>query len=817
MFRNIFKRRESLDANDKINTTEKTKLILKQAENFEVALMAMDYVLDDRAQEGLKLLTDNSEQGDKNDETINVLAKGVIEFLAATLSFEAKEMKIASETLAKAEQLSLKSKARAEKENIKSSSYYPPGTVYAVTYTESTLLHALLMLFNESMIDAAKAVLKLRKAYYTLQEILESVKKVDQAIANNNDNSQTFYKNKDAQHNINKNNNNNNSNSSASFISLSGKQFVSVDIPYKLSPEEQKNSELLANAELIHNMRVRRLSGTHIDNIPAINRLRTELGIQSISEQSASTASSTSTTNNSSDVSSSVKITNSDEPVLLLSEDLDAYQATIDEFIHSGVNLCFGILQVVLSLLPPAIGAVLSIIGFKGSREDGLRLVWKSTKQRNVHGCIGLLALMFYYDGPFQFTDADFDIPATPTSSLNSTTTTSSFSTASSSHSSNNLSVSPRSKSRSNSRSSSLSESMSTLKLNGKEEMDAPTLLHPGKILENALLQARALFPNSALWLLNEARMLSGKGRLKEAVALMDSIDVNKIQMRQVKVLMIFDRAITLVHLHEFDRAAEDLISLVDISDWSHALYTYFAGCCYLENWRMCQMGLLDETNSKGMKWYEEKARELIFSAPNYLGKKTFKSKNLPLDRFMLRKVEQFKSLQKQLGVDNPLDAIATSPVHELAYFYNGYNRMTKDGLELTMKMLTEYENPAIELRDPDQELIKDLLTSLTMRRLGKIKEGCEILDERVLPKILTIDPNNGKVKYFKKTEDPWAYPTALYERALFCWKLNEMSGLQECNEWLTRAQNYADDYELSTRIGMKIKAALDRVENSLQ
>ena len=814
MFRNIFKRGESPDTNNKINTTERTKLILKQAENFEIALMAMDYVLDDRAQEGLKLLTENSEHRDKNDETINVLAKGVIEFLAATLSFETKEMKIASETLAKAEQLSLKSKAKAEKENIKSSSYYPPGTVYAVTYTESILLHALLMLFSESMMEAAKAVLKLRKAYYTLQEILESVKKVDQTIANNNENTQSFYKNKDAQNTTNKNNNNNN-NSSASFISLSGKQFVSVDIPYELSPEEQKNSELLANAELIHNMRVRRLSGTHIDNIPAINRLRTELGIQSISEHPTSTASSTSTStannnnnnNNNSDASSSGKNSNSEQPLLLLSEDLDVYQATIDEFIHSGVNLCFGILQVVLSLLPPAIGAVLSVIGFKGSREDGLRLVWKSTKQRNVHGCIGLLALMFYYDGPFQFTDADFDIPATPTSSLNSS------SSSSSSHGSNNISVS----SRSNSTSSALSESMSTLKLNVKEEMDAPTLLHPGKILENALLQARALFPNSALWLLNEARMLSGKGRLKEAVELMDSIDVNKIQMRQVKVLMIFDRAITLVHLHEFDRAAEDLISLVDISDWSHALYTYFAGCCYLENWRMCQMGLLDETNSKGMKWYEEKARELIFSAPNHLGKKTFKSKNLPLDRFMLRKVEQFKSLQKQLGVDNPLDAIATSPVHELAYFYNGYNRMTKDGLELTMKMLTEYENPAIKLRDTNQELIKDLLTSLTMRRLGKIKEGCKILDEQVLPKILTIDPNNGKVKYFKKTDDPWAYPTALYERALFCWKLNEMDGLQECKEWLTRAQNYADDYELSTRIGMKIKAALDRVEHSLQ
>ena len=43
--------------------------------------------------------------------------------------------------------------------------------------------------------------------------------------------------------------------------------------------------------------------------------------------------------------------------------------STIDEYIHSGVQLCFGILQVVLSLIPPAIGKVLSIVGFRGDRK----------------------------------------------------------------------------------------------------------------------------------------------------------------------------------------------------------------------------------------------------------------------------------------------------------------------------------------------------------------------------------------------------------------------------------------------------------------
>lgn len=533
----------------------------------------------------------------------------------------------------------------------------------------------------------------------------------------------------------------------ASFIT-SGAPFHSVDIPFVLTPEEQKNKDLLKFAEEVHKMRTERLSGAHIGNPPAINRLRNELGLQAMDSLPKE------------DIKEHTYLT----------DDIDASQATIDEFIHSGVNLCFGILQVVLSLLPPAIGAVLSVIGFRGSREEGLRLVWKSTKQRNVHGCIGLLGLMFYYDGPFQFTDDDFDIPAT----VNKLSTT------------------------------KTNDSMASL------EMDGPTLLHPGKILEDALLQSRALFPNSALWLLNEARMLSAKGRLEEAVALMDSIEVSSIHMRQVKVLMIFDRSITLVHLHEYERAAEDLLSLLDCSDWSHALYTYFAGCCYLENWRMCQMGLKDKEKEA---FYKEKATELIFNAEKLLGKKTFKAKNLPLDRFMLRKVEQFKQTKNALKLEDPLDAIATSPVHELAYFYNGYNRMTEDGLELTKKMLTEYSNPAIVAANPDQELIKNILLSLTLRRLGDVQEGCDLLDEKVLPKFFSVV--NGKPKYVKKTEDPWAYPTALYERALFTWKLKGMEGLAESKEWLYRAQGYADDYELSTRIGMKIKAAIDRVEHA--
>ena len=761
---------------------DETLRILHQVIDFEVALQAMDYVLDDRMEQGIVLL-DESDKTNGSPHTISVLARGVVEFLQATLSFEHEEMRKATETLMRAEDLSWKSKTEAEKKNLKCSFLYPPGTVYAVTYTESLLLHALLMLFSESLVEAAKALFKLRKAYSMLTQIISLVQNSEKKkrTSTRNIKPMTPASNSGGTPESSRSRTNSRSNSTSkqkqshggshtssrsSSVSVSdsgistgtsGTITTSVDIPYKLSETQKNDGSLIGLTERIQKMRIGRLSGSHIDNPPAFSRLREDLGLGTMKtidrEDSNTTAES------------------------YLSEEYDLHQATIDEFIASGANLCYGILQVVLSLIPPAVGAVLSVVGFKGSREEGLRLIWKATRQRNVHGCIGLLALMFYYDGPFQFTDDDFDIPASSKDAENS----------------------------------EISLTRSYTNPSDFNSMSNDKLLHPGKLLEDSLLQARALFPHSALWLLNEARMLSSRGRLSDAMNLMESIDVNDIHMRQVKVLMVFDKANTMVNLHDFERAAEELIFLTGFSDWSHGFYTYFAGCCYLEKWRMCELGLIKSENSQ---IYRERAEKLILSAPDLLAKKTFRSKNLPLDRFMTRKVEQYKVVQSKLGCKFLVDAIATSPIHEIMYFYNGYNRMNNDGLVLTKRLLTEYTNKAIELHDPDQELINNLLLAITLRRLNEHEKGCKILDENVLPKLFTLQ--NGKVKYIKKDNDPWAYPTAFYERALFAWKEGGVDKLPEIREWLVRGQNYADDYELSTRISMKVKAALDRVEEAL-
>ncbi|CDR47258.1 CYFA0S30e00936g1_1 [Cyberlindnera fabianii] len=737
-------------------------MVLQLAHDFEVSLQAMDFLLDDRTEEGLHLINDDP------DSTIKTLASGVIHFLEATLGFEPEVMRKAGEILSKAEQLSTRDRAKHQKIKLKTSANFPPGTVYAVTYAEATLLHALIMLMSESMIESAKALLKLRKAYQILDEVRTQIKanekkrKLDAARSG----SPRAYES--------------GASSGSSFVSAmdassSAGPTHSSDIPFTMSQEILSDRSVTDLADKVQCMRMSRLEGSHIGNTPATERLRSTVGYQQ---------------------SSTEAMAKEKTPEPSTTPSLESSQGTIEEFIVSGTNLCFGILQLVISLIPPAVGKVLSVFGMSANKEDALRMIWKSVQGRNVHGSIGLLALLVFYDGPFQFTDADFDIPD-PLS-----TTFSREATFDEDNDDTELALKKM-------RSKKIMDAESQ----AYQGTGAPTLLHPGKKLEDALLYARALFPNSALWLLQEARMLASRGRLEESLGLLDSLK-RPIRMRQVEALLRFDRVMILTFMHNYERAAAEFLKLIEINAWSPALYGYAAGSCYLELYRMCRLGLItDPEQLKREAEFKKKAEELIIKAPIYAKQKT---KLMPFDKFVLRKTAQFEANAKKNNC-SLVDAIGVSPTHELMYFWNGYNRMYEDNLVTSQKLLSySISEKAVCAETANQTMVRQFLTALTLRRLGQAEEGIKILDEELIPKIITFQPGNKKepYKYKHLTEDPWLYPTVFYERALFEWKVNGVDGLTKARQWLKYGQDYSDDYELSTRVAMKIKAASDRLDS---
>jgi tetratricopeptide (TPR) repeat protein len=87
-------------------------------------------------------------------------------------------------------------------------------------------------------------------------------------------------------------------------------------------------------------------------------------------------------------------------------EDVSLYGThPVDVFIISGSNFCFGILSLIISLVPPAFSTLLKIVGFKGDREKGIQMLWQATKFHNIHGAMAGLVLFGFYNGISGFCD----------------------------------------------------------------------------------------------------------------------------------------------------------------------------------------------------------------------------------------------------------------------------------------------------------------------------------------------------------------------------------------------------------------------------
>ncbi|KAJ5637563.1 Inclusion body clearance protein iml2 [Penicillium lividum] len=422
---------------------------------------------------------DSAEDGlAKGDSTFHNLGKGMVAFVRATLGFEQDVMRQASERLSETESSASNEQHRAQQNpnapNAFRSEIYGPGTEYALCQAIAQLLSAVVGVLNESLTESVKAFYRLRKAYIALDAILKMEEKFMET-----------------------------------HRQKQGLLARSSDLSKASSSSDSKLAETSSMSSSLKG------PSTTVNGVTPLDDLSNSvsgLKIAKIAQEAASEPVSRTST------PGSMNITH--DP------DSDIFKNDIDIFIHSGANFCFGILLILISMIPPSFGKLLSIIGFHGDKQRGLRMVWQASKFHNLIGAFAALGVLGYYNGFVRYCD----IMPDPTP--------------------------------------------------GEDDVEG----YPAKRLVELLAEMRTRFPDSRLWLLEESRMEGANKNLEGALELL--CDNKKSPLKQVEALCVFEKSLNALFLHNYSACTDAFIECVDLNSWSRALYYYIAGSCQVALYR---------------------------------------------------------------------------------------------------------------------------------------------------------------------------------------------------------------------------------------
>lgn len=624
----------------------------------------------------------------KDSSSFHQLGLGIAVFMRSILGFEKEIMAEAAGRLAECESRAWSDMRKAQKQaegggggggwfrgggggsggglvSGRGCEIYPPGTEFQLLNAEAQLMGAIISVMHESLTEGIKGFYKLRKAFVALDAIKEAEAKVLSGHQGNGVAKAPAALEKQT---------------------AGGQQEDTAsdsDLEFVDAPEDTEQTRTPATS----NGSLEKANGSPAPG----SALEKPMDNLSLDTMAASSTPPTRSDTPTSQKDSKGALGSPPRHVVGSGPDSSMFTNPVDAFVYSGANMCFGILLLVISMVPPAFSRLLYIIGFKGDRDRGVAMLWQSTKFNNVNGGVAGLMLLAYYNGLLAFADI---LPSDADAS----------------------------------------------ELAAKDEIVG----YPKEECNALLERMRAQYPESRMWKVEEARVLANGRRLREAVELLEANGDSK--MRQVTALNTFELSVNSLFMMRWETMRTGFLRCLELNDWSHSLYYYFVGTAELEMYRDCAEalgaggGAEDKeraTLQADLRRHKRAAEEYFRKAPAAAGRKKFLARQMPFEVFALRKVAKWEARAKEWGLDLA-DAVGASPGQEMTYLWTGSSRMAPETMERALGCLrwercTAPPERVEELRAiPDEAAIKANAEAALLANLGRYAES----RERVKPLI---------------------------------------------------------------------------------
>ncbi|CAK4034472.1 Hypothetical predicted protein [Lecanosticta acicola] len=304
----------------------------------------------------------------KGNSPFHKLGSSTLLFLRATLGFEKEIMEQAGVRLADTEESASEHHRRAIRSPSAAhqSKIYPIGAEFALVNAESQLMSAVIAVLSESLTESLRGFYKLRKAFGTLQEIVEAENRYLEK-----------YKS-----------------SSKSSLATSSTRTNDEPPPDRAGDKDDDLDFKDAEEGLSEQPTPIDYQG-HLD-LPDVSKIQIQ---KSEDVKAHSNGESAQDFGNGESAESAAQAEDELDFKKLTSDPIDLY-------IHSGTALCYGLLQLMISMIPPAFSKLLSILSFRGDRETGLRLLWRATSfKANINGAMAALLVLGYHNAAVALCD----------------------------------------------------------------------------------------------------------------------------------------------------------------------------------------------------------------------------------------------------------------------------------------------------------------------------------------------------------------------------------------------------------------------------